>query len=68
MKEVYRTSDPFQLALARHFLADHGIEAFVFDENAGGIYSGFMGVSARLMVIDEDAARAMTALKEFESS
>ena len=63
MKAVLKTNDPVLLNFAANLLAQEGVENVVFDENAS-IMDGSMGfVPRRLMVLDEDFAKAERLLK-----
>jgi hypothetical protein len=63
MKAVLQTNDPVLLNFAANLLAQEGVETVVFDEIAS-IMDGSMGfVPRRLMVLDEDFARAERLLK-----
>ena len=63
MKVVLKTTDPVLLNYAANVLAQEGVEHAVFDENAS-IMDGSMGfLPRRLMVLDEDHARAERLLK-----
>lgn len=61
--EAARYFTTTQAEVARTFLASHGIEAVVFD-GASSLYSDGAMISARLMVLDEDAERAQALLRE----
>jgi hypothetical protein len=63
MKPVLKTTDPVLLNYAANVLAQEGVDHVVFDENAS-IMDGSMGfLPRRLMVLDEDFARAERLLK-----
>jgi len=63
MKAVLQTNDPVLLNFAANLLGQEGVESVVFDENAS-IMDGSMGfVPRRLMVLDEDFAKAERLLK-----
>jgi hypothetical protein len=63
MKAVLKTNNPVLLNYAANVLAQEGVEHTVFDENAS-IMDGSMGfLPRRLMVLDEDYARAERLLK-----
>jgi hypothetical protein len=63
MKAVLKTNDPVLLNYAANLLGQEGVEHVVFDENAS-IMDGSMGfLPRRLMVLDEDFARAERLLK-----
>jgi hypothetical protein len=63
MKTVLKTTDPVRLSYARSLLDEAGIEHLVADEHISAV-EGSIGIfPRRLMVIDEDEARALAALK-----
>ena len=63
MKVVLQTNNPVLLNFAANLLEQEGVESVVFDENAS-IMDGSMGfVPRRLMVLDEDFAKAERLLK-----
>lgn len=62
MRDVLRTNDPVLLNFAEALLADAGIRAVVFDTHMS-IMDGSLGVlPRRLMVSEEDFARARNVL------
>ena len=64
MRPVLKTVDAVTLSYAMHVLKEAGIESVVFDENAS-IMDGSMGfLPRRLMVLDEDFARAQLLLRQ----
>ena len=64
MRPVLKTNNPVALSYASHVLDEAGIDSVVFDENAS-VMDGSMGaVPRRLMVLDEDFARAERLLRE----
>jgi hypothetical protein len=64
MRPVLVTTDPVVLSYAADILSQEGIEAVVFDTHAS-VMDGSMGfLPRRLMVLDEDFARAETLLRE----
>lgn len=60
MIELAKTFDPVRLSFLRSVLADAGIEVVVLDLGAGAIWPG--AIPARIMVDEEDEARARRAL------
>jgi hypothetical protein len=66
MKELLRSNNPVFLSFAEAVLKDAGISPLVFDANMS-VLEGSIGVlPRRLMVPDEDFARAKKALDEAE--
>jgi len=66
MKELLRTNNFVYLSFAEAVLKDAGVEALIFD-NHMSVMEGSLGVlPRRLMVADEDLARAKTLLAEAE--
>jgi tRNA1(Val) A37 N6-methylase TrmN6 len=64
MKPVLKTNNIVLLSFARDLLAQGGIDSVVFDENAS-VMDGSLGMlPRRLMVTDEDFARAAPLLKD----
>lgn len=64
MKDVLKTNNPVLLDFAQALLADAGVETFVFDSHAS-IMDGSVGIlPRRLMVADDDYARARAVLHE----
>ena len=64
MRAILKTNDPILLNFAEALLTDAGIESVVFDSHMS-IMDGSMGfMPRRLMVADEDFARAARVLKE----
>lgn len=62
MREVARTTNPVFLSWAVTTLAEHGIEALVFDQHMS-IMEGSIGIlPRRILVVDEDEARAKEIL------
>src|SRR5882757_7024975 len=63
MRAVLRTIDPVILDFAANVLSQEGIESVVFDTHAS-VMDGSMGfLPRRLMVLDEDFARAEKLLR-----
>jgi Putative prokaryotic signal transducing protein len=64
MKDVLKTNNPVMLNFAQALLADAGIHAVVFDGHMS-VIEGSLGIlPRRLMVSDEDVARAEHILEE----
>ncbi|MGQ0741481.1 MAG: putative signal transducing protein [Alphaproteobacteria bacterium] len=62
MKEILRTTDAVLLSFAQHVLAEAGIECVVFDTHMSIMDGSIGALPRRLMVADDDAERARTAL------
>ena len=63
MRAVLKTIDPVVLTYAADILSQEGIKSVVFDAHAS-VMDGSMGfLPRRLMVLDEDFARADTLLR-----
>jgi hypothetical protein len=56
----------YQAELARTYLESHGVHAVVFDTQSN-LYSDGAMVGVRLMVLDEDLARARQALSDYKA-
>ena len=64
MRAVLKSTDPVVLSYATDILSQEGIESVIFDTHAS-VMDGSMGfLPRRLMVLDEDFARAETLLRE----
>ncbi|HEX2761933.1 MAG TPA: DUF2007 domain-containing protein [Rhizomicrobium sp.] len=64
MRAVLSTTDPVVLNYAANVLSQEGIESVVFDTHAS-VMDGSMGfLPRRLMVLDDDFARAESLLRE----
>jgi len=63
MRAVLKTTDPVVLDYAANVLSQEGIESVVFDGHSS-VMDGSMGfLPRRLMVLDEDFARAQALLR-----
>jgi hypothetical protein len=63
MRAVLKTTNAVVIDYAANLLSQEGIESIVFDAHAS-IMDGSMGIlPRRLMVSDDDAARAETLLR-----
>ncbi len=62
MKEVLRTNDLVLLSYATHVLAEAGIEAHIFDAHMSAVEGSIGAFPRRLMVQDEDIAKALREL------
>jgi len=66
MKELLRTNNFVYLSFAQAVLKDAGVEALIFDSHMS-VMEGSLGVlPRRLMVADDDLARAKHILAEAE--
>ena len=65
MIELLRTNDPVLISWLRALLADLGIEAHVFDTHTSVLEGSAGAIPRRIMVAEEDHARALGA---YESS
>jgi hypothetical protein len=64
MRAVLKTIDPVVLNFAANLLSQEGIESVVFDAHSS-VMDGSMGfLPRRLMVLNEDFARADQLLRE----
>lgn len=64
MKEILRSNDVVFLSWADALLRAEGIEAVVFDAHASVVDGSIVAIQRRLMVLDEDHARARSLLTE----
>jgi hypothetical protein len=65
MKEIYRTTNPAEIAVLKSVFESAGIELFLFDEYANSL--GVMGADyapCRFMVLDEEYEDACAVLRE----
>lgn len=71
MRELIRSGDPVRLSFLTALLADAGIDSLILDTHSS-IMQGSLGIlPQRLMVADDDHARAqavLTEAKEMDSS
>jgi len=67
LKEILRHENTFYLRVIQQFLSGHDIPAFIMDEHSGSLMSGIGNILPRLMVLDEDVARAkvLVAAEDF---
>jgi hypothetical protein len=64
VRELLRTNDPVRLSFLRVLLRDAGIEAVVLDQHMSVLEGSAAAIPRRLMVADEDEARARIVLTE----
>ncbi len=64
MKELLRTNDHVLLSFATALLAEQRIEAVVLDSHTSILEGSIGAIPRRLMVLDEDHARAQRVLAE----
>ena len=65
MQEVYRTTDPGEIALLKSVFESAGINVFLFDEHTsalGSLAAGYM--PCRFMVVEEEYEDACKILEE----
>lgn len=67
MEEVFRTNDPVALSYAEHLLSEAGIDHFVADRHISAIEGNIGVFPRRLMVREEDLARAKLVLAEMRA-
>ena len=66
MKELAKSNNPVFISWVRAVLSEAGIECFIFDEHIS-IVEGSIGIlPRRIMVPDDDHARAARLLDEAE--
>jgi len=68
MKELFRTNDAVRLSWAEALLAAAGIAAVVLDTHTSIIEGSIGAIPRRLMVSEEDHARARTLLAAAEGT
>lgn len=64
MKEIFRSTDPTEIAFARVLLEGEEISVVVFDENMSVFYGGIGLFPRRVMVVDDDAQEATQVLRD----
>jgi hypothetical protein len=64
MQTLTLTNDPVRLSFLRAVLRDAGIECWVLDEFASSVEGSIGAIPRRLVVADEDAARARRILAD----
>ena len=64
LEQVFASVDAHEVLMARDYIADAGIECFVFDVDASRMLGSPAAVTARLMVYADDAAEARAQLRE----
>jgi hypothetical protein len=64
MKELIRSTDPVRLSFLTALLADAGIDALLLDTHASIMQGSLDLLPQRLMVDDDDLARARRILVE----
>lgn len=64
MRELLRTNDTVRLSFLRVLLRDAGIEAVVLDQHMSILEGSASAIPRRLMVAEEDEARALRVLRE----
>ena len=62
MQTVTLTNDPVRLSFLCALLRDAGIACFVFDEFTSGVEGSIGAIPRRLVVAEQDAARARRIL------
>jgi hypothetical protein len=62
MIELDRTFDPVRLSVIKSILTEAGIDHFVFDTGAGGLWTG--AFPFRVMVRDEDVELAQHVMTQ----
>jgi hypothetical protein len=64
MRELLRTNDTVRLFFLRVLLRDAGIDAIVLDQHMSVLEGSASAIPRRLMVAEEDEARARHVLRE----
>ena len=64
MKELLRTNDLVFISFVEALLNDAQIEAFVMDAHTSVLEGSINAIQRRVMVADDDAARAQSILRE----
>lgn len=64
MEEVLRTNDPVKLSYAQHLLSEAGIDSFVADQHISAVEGNIGAFPRRLLVPQQQFARAMAILRQ----
>lgn len=64
VREILKTINPVELNFAQAVLKDAGIETVVFDTNMSVLDGSMVILPQRLMVANEDEAKALAILKD----
>ena len=64
MRELLRTNDPVEISWVTALLSDSGIATVVFDTNASVVEGSIGAIQRRIMVGDDDLARARRVLED----
>jgi hypothetical protein len=62
MKELLKSNDLVLISYVTHLLAEHGIEAVVFDEHMSAVEGSIGALPRRVMVEDENFERSRDLL------
>ena len=68
MKELLRTNDPVRLSWAEALLTSAGIEIVIADRHTSVVEGSIGAIQRRILVAEEDLARARALLAEAEGS
>jgi hypothetical protein len=68
MRELLRTNDLVRLSWAQAMLAGDGIGCVLLDDHVSGVEGSIGAIPRRLMVAEEDFARAQALLQRAEDS
>lgn len=64
MKEILRTNDPVRVSWLTALLKDAGVSVVVLDTHTSILEGSIGAIPRRLVVADEDHARAVRVLRE----
>ena len=62
MKELLKSNDLVLISYVMHLLAEHGIEALVFDEHMSAVEGSIGALPRRVMVEEDDFQRSRNLL------
>ncbi|HEV2163115.1 MAG TPA: DUF2007 domain-containing protein [Stellaceae bacterium] len=68
MKELLRTNDPVRLSWAEALLTSAGIEIVIADRHTSVVEGSIGAIQRRILVAEDDLARARALLAEAEGS
>jgi hypothetical protein len=64
LETVFQSIDPVRTRMARDFLQQGGIEAFIFDDESSRMLGTTSAIESRVLVHSDSATEARSRLKE----
>jgi len=68
MKELLRSNDPVRLSWAEALLTSAGVEIVIADRHTSAVEGSIGAIQRRILVAEDDLARARALIAEAESS